>query len=334
MLEPRLGLSLLAALTMAACTSPDLGEAKDHGEATIHLSGYGVNTSKDASGQANKAGTPSEASNALAGGQAEASQAPPLRGWGGGGGSISFTDTLVGSGATAKKGDEIRVHYTGKLLDGTVFDSSVTRNRPFDFPLGAGRVIQGWDEGVVGMKVGGKRTLTVPPDKGYGNRPAGKIPPGSTLVFDIELLEIIPPLPAAQGPEAFKPVVNTFRTPGKVKVSVHKEGTGNEAQANDIVEVHYTGTIKADGSEFDSSVSRGKPIKFPVGTGRVIKGWDEAIVGMKVGELRTIEIPPDMGYGDRARPKIPAGSTLVFQVELMRITPGAPPPKPAAQPAG
>jgi peptidylprolyl isomerase len=104
---------------------------------------------------------------------------------------LKYIDELEGTGATAKAGDQVSVHYTGKLKDGTKFDSSVDRNKPFDFPLGAGRVIKGWDEGVAGMKVGGHRKLTIPPDLGYGSRGAGGvIPPNATLVFDVELLAV------------------------------------------------------------------------------------------------------------------------------------------------
>jgi FKBP-type peptidyl-prolyl cis-trans isomerase len=104
---------------------------------------------------------------------------------------LEIEDLEVGSGAEAKTGDDVKVHYTGWLTNGTKFDSSVDRGRPFGFQLGAGRVIAGWDQGVVGMKVGGKRKLTIPPHLGYGDRgAAGVIPPGATLVFEVELLEI------------------------------------------------------------------------------------------------------------------------------------------------
>ncbi len=104
---------------------------------------------------------------------------------------LQYQDTLVGTGATAKSGDTVSVHYTGTLTDGSKFNSSLDRNMPFEFTLGARRVIAGWDEGVVGMKVGGKRKLVVPPDLGYG--PAGYppvIPANATLIFEIELLAI------------------------------------------------------------------------------------------------------------------------------------------------
>lgn len=104
---------------------------------------------------------------------------------------LKYVDEKVGTGDMAKAGDKVSVHYTGRLKDGTKFDSSVDRGQPFDFPLGAGRVIKGWDEGVAGMKVGGKRKLIIPPELGYGKRGAGNvIPADAELHFDVELLKI------------------------------------------------------------------------------------------------------------------------------------------------
>jgi len=138
----------------------------------------------------------------LAAGAADA-QAPANRDTGGSKLSATVTtlqknDVKQGTGAEAQAGKTAVVHYTGWLYDpaqpggkGTKFDSSVDRKQPFDFPLGGGRVIRGWDEGVVGMKVGGQRTLIIPPDMGYGARGAGGvIPPNATLIFDVELIDV------------------------------------------------------------------------------------------------------------------------------------------------
>lgn len=104
---------------------------------------------------------------------------------------LKYVDLVVGTGREAAVGNLATVHYTGWLTNGKKFDSSVDRREPFSFPLGGGKVIRGWDEGVVGMKVGGKRKLTIPPQLGYGARGAGGvIPPNATLVFDVELLEV------------------------------------------------------------------------------------------------------------------------------------------------
>jgi FKBP-type peptidyl-prolyl cis-trans isomerase FkpA len=104
---------------------------------------------------------------------------------------LQYEDLSEGAGAAAKAGDSIEVHYTGWLANGTKFDSSLDRGQPFAFKLGAGRVIKGWDEGVAGMKVGGKRTLVIPPDLGYGGDAQGDlIPANSTLLFEVELLDV------------------------------------------------------------------------------------------------------------------------------------------------
>ena len=225
---------------------------------------------------------------------------------------LVFIDEIIGTGKNPKTGDKVVVHYTGTLENGTKFDSSIDRDRPFEFTIGVGRVIKGWDEGVASMKVGGKRKLIIPSNLGYGSRDMGTIPPNSTLLFDIELIEI---------KEKF--VDTDFSLPGKEEVTesglrmiIHKEGNGQIPIAGQTVKVHYTGILE-DGTQFDSSHDRGRPFSFQLGQGRVIKGWDEALSLMSKGEKRTLIIPSELGYGSRNMGAIPPNSTLVFEVELI-----------------
>lgn len=105
---------------------------------------------------------------------------------------LQYKDVVVGMGENPVKGQTVKVHYTGRLEDGSVFDSSIPRGQPLEFPVGTGRVIPGWDEGIISMRVGGKRQLKIPPELGYGSRgtPGGPIPPNATLLFDCELVGI------------------------------------------------------------------------------------------------------------------------------------------------
>lgn len=104
--------------------------------------------------------------------------------------TMNIDDVTIGTGPTVENGDTVAVHYSGTLQDGTEFDSSIKRGTPFEFTVGAGQVIAGWEEGLVGMQVGGERVLVIPPEKAYGEQGIGPIPPNATLVFTIKLLEI------------------------------------------------------------------------------------------------------------------------------------------------
>lgn len=234
---------------------------------------------------------------------------------------LEYLDQKAGTGAIAEKGDVVTAHYVGMLTDGKKFDSSRDRKEPFSFTLGAGEVIEGWDEGIAGMQVGGKRKLRIPAKLGYGNQGVpGVIPPNATLIFEVELMDV----KKAQKP---KPAIKEEKmesgkevtTPSGLRYIDLVEGTGATPQRGETVIVHYTGTFE-DGRKFDSSVDRGQPFKFPLGMGRVIKGWDEGLSTMKVGGKRKLILPPDLAYGERgAGNVIPPNSTLVFEVELLGI---------------
>ena len=203
---------------------------------------------------------------------------------------LKYVELKIGTGKVATKGDTVEVHYVGTLADGKKFYSSRDRNETFSFELGAGKVIKGWDEGVAGMKEGGKRKLIIPPELAYGDRDVGNglIPANSTLIFEDTVV-----------------------------------GAGADAVVGEIVSVHYTGWLLFGGErgrKFDSSKDRGQPFEFPLGKGQVIKGWDEGVAGMKVGGKRVLTIPPALGYGARgAGGVIPPNATLIFEVELLGV---------------
>lgn len=228
---------------------------------------------------------------------------------------LEYIEIEAGSGAQPKPGDVVSVHYTGTLTNGTVFDSSYSRNEPIAFVLGRGQVIKGWDEGIARMREGGKAQLVIPPELGYGARGAGGvIPPNATLHFDVELVGV-----QAGPPEAPQPVESYTTAANGLQYADLLVGNGAEARKGQSATVHYTGWL-TDGTSFDSSLNRGQPFTFNLGAGQVIKGWDEGVQGMKVGGKRQLVIPAALGYGSRgAGGVIPPNATLVFEVDLLDL---------------
>ena len=252
------------------------------------------------------------------------------------------------SSALVANGSAILVHYTGWLYDpaapdgkGTQFDSSRTRVAPFSFIAGVGKVIKGWDQGVIGMKTSGKRTLIIPASLAYGERELPKIPANSNLIFDIELISCVPTGASGLGASSSATTLPTIAA-GPMRLSSKASlpmiatdltiidqvvGTGQTAEAGSSVTVHYTGWLYdaklpgGKGKEFDSSVKSGQPFVFPLGGKRVIRGWDEGVAGMKVKGKRTLIIPSQFGYGERgAGGVIPPNATLIFNVELLDVS--------------
>lgn len=217
-------------------------------------------------------------------------------------GKLETKDLAPGKGAPAQKGDLLTVQYTGTLLNGTQFDTSVGK-APFAFTLGGGQVIQGWDQGMLGMRVGGKRQLTIPAALGYGDQAIGPIPANSTLKFEVELLRI-----DKKGAEP------------KIEVEVLKKGTGPGAADGDQVDVHYKGTF-LNGVEFDQSYKRGEPLSIVLGETRLIQGFTQGVRGMKLNEKRKVTIPGALAYGANPRGPIPANMALVFELEVVKLTP-------------
>jgi peptidylprolyl isomerase len=221
-----------------------------------------------------------------------------------------------GDGAMADVGDNVSVHYAGRLLDGSPFDDSYKRGQPFTFPLGGGRVIKGWDEGIAYLNVGDSATLIIPAELGYGAIDRPTIPSNSTLIFDVQLMDV---------KKVAKPVpyetkgMDTISTGTGLKYIRLNKTSGTPVTAGSTVAVHYTGYLQ-DGTVFDSSISRGEPISFLIGVGRVIKGWDEGISLLKVGEKARLLIPHQLAYGERgAGGMIQPNTDLIFDVELVSV---------------
>jgi FKBP-type peptidyl-prolyl cis-trans isomerase len=230
--------------------------------------------------------------------------------------TLKTTDAAVGTGATADAGKPVTVTYTGWLYDvrnadtkGTKFDSNVG-GTPLPFVVGANGVIAGFEQGTQGMKVGGKRTVTIPASLGYGSTGAGTaIPPNAALVFDIELLAVDP---------------NGWTGVTALKTEDSVVGTGASADAGKTVSVIYSGYLydvrmaNTRGTKFDSNVG-GAAFSFKLGGGTVISGFDQGITGMKVGGKRTITMPASLGYGNKGQGPIPGGAALVFDVEVTAV---------------
>ena len=235
---------------------------------------------------------------------------------------LLLEDIVEGSGEPVGFGDFLIMQYVGvSYSTGLQFDASWDRGQPFSFELGSGNVIAGWDEGIVGMTPGGRRLLTIPPQKAYGERGSGSgsIGPNETLLFIVDLLAVVP-----EGLE--KPDVSIPDQPTtELQIRDIVAGSGRSIEDGDVVYVHYAGYSQSTGSQFDASWDRGRPqfIGFVIGQGNVIDGWEEGLIGMQVGGRRELIIPPDLAYGENGAGGglIEPNETLVFVVDLLGAYP-------------
>jgi peptidylprolyl isomerase len=229
---------------------------------------------------------------------------------------MEYTIIAAGNGPAVQNGDRVSMLYTGKLTNDTIFDATSRRgNTPFKFKVGSRQVIAGWDSIISKLHGGDKVIMRIPPQYGYGARANGAIPANSTLIFEAEVLEITP-APAQWSAKG----KDTITTPSGLKI-VYFEQYPDKQKPNvgQTVSVHYSG-FNTDGSPFDSSVERGQPFSFTLGKGQVIKGWDEGIGMLRVGEKAKLIVPYNLAYGDAGRPPmIPARATLIFDVELISV---------------
>ena len=235
-----------------------------------------------------------------------------------------------GSGEPIRAGQLIKVHYKGYLAvdsaivnksatDSTVeapyFANSYYSEKPLEFTVGVGQVIEGWDKGLVGMKIGEVRKLSVPSVMAYGDNSLEGIPPNSDLMFVVELVHAEKPLEADKFPADVEKL--KWRDMGRgLKIFDEKVGNGKANVSGNVIKVHYTGWLLS-GRKFGSSKDLGKPLEAVMGAGKMIKGWETGLDGMREGGVRWLRVSPAMGYGATAFSMIPPNSTLVFRVEMV-----------------
>ncbi len=231
---------------------------------------------------------------------------------------LRIFDEKVGTGKPAAAGAVLKTHYTGWLLSCRKFGSSKDLGKPLSVVMGAGKMIKGWEQGLDGMREGGVRWLRIAPSMGYGATAYSMIPSNSTLVFRVELVSSEVDEELAAQMDFFPDTASLQLEHGseELRYAIIKQGEGEPAKAGSMVHVHYTGWL-TNGYKFDSSRDRGQPFSFPLGGGRVIRGWDLGVQGMLPGEKRILIVPPGLGYGSRAAGPIPGGSTLIFAVEYL-----------------
>ena len=235
---------------------------------------------------------------------------------------LIIEDLVVGSGSSVDVGDFLIMDYVGvSYSTGLQFDASWDRGSPFPFELGAGRVIQGWDQGIVGMAVGGRRSLTIPSDLAYGENGSGSgsIGPNETLIFVVDLLASVPA-------DLVKPTEELIlESTIELQTNDLSKGSGAVVQPGNVVYIHYVGVSASSGEQFDSSWDRGRTefIGYISGAGNVIEGLDQGLLGMQVGGRRTVVIPPDLAYGENGAGDglIAPNETLIFTVDLLGTHP-------------
>ena len=244
---------------------------------------------------------------------------------------LNYTNDSLGTGRAAKLGDLVSVHFRAWVIkdstdiykdwskdstrQATTIGSSIDFGQPVKFKLGDSAFIKGVDEGIVGMKVGGTRTIIIPSNKAYGEMGFGPVPPNSSLKVVINLVDV-KDIVVAKSWDIDSTKIVTSKS--GLKYVILQSGMGEKADSADLVTVHYTGFL-TDGKIFDSSVERDEPFKFRLKLQPVIPGWEEGVKLLGKGGKAKLIIPPALGYGAMPVGSIPPNSTLIFDVEVLDI---------------
>jgi len=246
---------------------------------------------------------------------------------------LQYLDDSLGTGREVKANELVSIHFKGWMVpkdtaselfsDWSADESkkmlslgdSKMRNQPIKFILNTGSFIKGTDEGILGMKVGGVRTMIIPSKLAYGEAGIGFIPPNTDLKVIVELLEVKDRVVA----KMWEVDSTLFKTTASgIKYAIINKGDGPAVESGKVITVHYSGYL-LNGTIFDSSVERDEPIQFVIGQGQVIPGWDEGLQLLKKGDKARFVIPPQLGYGEMELEKIPANSTLIFDTEIIDV---------------
>ena len=223
----------------------------------------------------------------------------------------------AGIGNPAHEGDNVYVHFTGWLPDGTIYTSTRNNGDARRFTAGAGETFAGMDAALLTMAEGARCRFVIPNElafgeKGYSNR----IPPKTDLTLDIEMVRISPEKHVTKWDASGR---DTLSTATGLRYIVFEPGDGQQIVNNSIVTAHYS-VYLPDGTLIDSSVKRESPIRYPVGTGMIIEGWEEASLLMRAGSRFQLLVPASLAYGDEGEPPlIPANSDLIFDIEILDV---------------
>jgi FKBP-type peptidyl-prolyl cis-trans isomerase len=233
---------------------------------------------------------------------------------------LVITDLVEGTGEAAAEGDTVLVNYVGvRSADGTEFDNSYDGGQPYPVVLGSGGVIPGWEQGLVGVKTGGRRQLDVPPDLAYGDEPQGDvIQPGDALSFVIDVVAVVPASDPADAPTDSVPVSTDATELTTEDIVV---GDGQEVVDGSLVFVEIVAYRGDTAEQINTTWGQGGPVALQASESQTIPGLYNGLLGMKVGGRRLMTMPPDVAFGDGGNEELglPADTDLVLVVDLVSV---------------
>lgn len=230
---------------------------------------------------------------------------------------IKYYIVEPGIGSPASKGDNVYIHYTGWLPNKTIYTSTIHNNNPMRFTAGQGETIEGMDTALMLIPQGGKYRFVIPNKLAFGKEGYRNIvPPRSTITLDIDMVRISHEVNVTKWDATG---YDTITTASGLQYVMFEEGYGDKIKLNSIVTAHYSAYF-SDGTLFDSSVKRESPIRYPVGAGLIVDGFEEATLLMRKGSKFQLIIPPHLAYGEAGDPPyIPANSQMIFDVEIIDV---------------